>query len=189
MNLTGKNIAILIAPRGTEDPEFTKPKAAVTEAGATVTVISLEPNEAKTVNHDLEPASSYPVDKTIDQVSASAFDGLVIPGGCVGADKLRGSKAVVQFVHDFFAQGKPVGAICHAPWALVEAGVVKGRKLTSFPTLRTDIGNAGGAWVDQEVVVDQGLITSRNPKDLPAFCAKLVEEFAEGRHAGQTKSA
>jgi protease I len=178
MTLNGRKIAILIAPRGTEDSEFTKPKAAITEAGAAVTVISLEPGEAKTVNSDLDPGSSYPIDKTIDEVSASTFDGLIIPGGCVGADKLRGSKAVAQFVHGFFAQGKPVGAICHGPWTLIEAGAVEGRTLTSFPTLRTDIGNAGGKWVDQEVVVDQGLVTSRSPKDLPAFCAKLVEQFA-----------
>lgn len=184
MTLTGKNIAILIAPRGTEDAEFTRPKAAVMDAGASVTVISLEPGEAKTVNSDLDPGSSYSVDKTIDEVSASTFDGLIIPGGCVGADKLRGSKAVVQFVHSFFTHGKPVGAICHGPWILVEAGAVKGRTLTSFPTLQTDIGNAGGTWVDQEVVVDHGLVSSRTPKDLSAFCAKLVEEFAEGKHVG-----
>jgi protease I len=180
MTLNGKKIAILIAPRGTEDPEFTKPKAAVTEAGAAVTVISLRAGEANTVNSDLDPASSYPVDKTIDEVSASAFDGLIIPGGCVGADTLRGSQNVVQFIHDFFAQGKPVGAICHAPWTLIEAGVVKGRTLTSYPTLQTDIGNAGGVWVDHEVVVDRGLVTSRNPRDLPAFCARLVAEFCRG---------
>jgi protease I len=189
MTLNGKKIAILLAPRGTEESEFTKPKAAVTEAGAAVTVISLEPGEARTVNSDLDPGSSYTIDKTIDEVSANTFDGLIIPGGCVGADKLRGSKAVVQFVHAFFAQGKPVGAICHGPWTLVEAGAVKDRTLTSFPTLKTDIGNAGGKWVDQEVVVDQGLVTSRSPKDLPAFCAKLVEAFAEGQHAGRAKSA
>jgi deglycase len=175
----------LLAPRGTEDSEFTKPKAVITEAGAAVTVVSLEPGEAKTVNSDLDPGSSYPIDKTIDEVSVSDFDGLIIPGGCVGADKLRGSKAVVQFVHGFFAQGKPVGAICHGPWTLVEAGAVNGRTLTSFPTIQTDIGNAGGKWIDQEVVVDRGLITSRSPKDLSAFCAKLVEEFADERHAGQ----
>jgi protease I len=189
MSLTGKRIAILIAPRGTEEPEFTRPKAAVTEAGASVTVLSLEVGEAQTVNSDLDPGGSYSIDNTVELVSASMFDGLIIPGGCVGADKLRGSQAVVQFVHDFFAQGKPVAAICHAPWTLVEAGVVQGRTLTSFPTLKTDISNAGGTWIDKEVVVDQGLVTSRNPKDLPAFCTKVLEEFAAGPHAEQARSA
>lgn len=123
--------------------------------------------QAKTVNHDLDPGSTYKIDKAIGDVSASDFDGLVIPGGCVGADKLRGDENVVAFICDFFDQKKPVGAICHGPWTLVEANGLKGRTLTSFPTLRTDIENAGGAWVDQEVLVDQGLVTSRNPRDCP----------------------
>ena len=189
MKLDGKNIAILIAPRGTEESEFAKPKAAVEEAGGTVTVVSLGTDDAQSVNHDLDPGATFAVDKAIGDVSASDFDALIIPGGSVGADKLRGSKEVVAFVHDFFAAGKPVAAICHAPWTLVEADVVKGRTLTSFPTLQTDIRNAGGTWVDQEVVVDKGLVTSRNPDDLPAFCAKLIEEFCEGRHAEQAASA
>ncbi len=189
MKLDGKTIAILIAPRGTEDPEFKQPKQAVEEAGGSVVVVSLESGEAETVNNDLDAGSTYRVDKTIDQVSASDFDALVIPGGCVGADKLRGSDQVVSFVHDFFAQKKPVGAICHAPWTLVEADVVRGRTLTSFPTLQTDVENAGGTWVDRAVVVDQGLVTSRNPDDLPAFCDKIVEEFCEGAHAEQAASA
>ena len=179
MKLDGKKIAILIAQRGTEDPEFTQPRAAMEQAGATVTIISLEPGEAKTVNHDLDPGSAYKIDKAIADVSAADFDGLIVPGGCVGADKLRGSEKVVAFVRDFFSQNKPVGAICHAPWTLIEANVVKGRTLTSYPTLQTDIRNAGGTWVDKEVCVDRGLVTSRNPKDLPAFCNKLLEAFAE----------
>ncbi|PZU07418.1 type 1 glutamine amidotransferase domain-containing protein [Sphingomonas sp.] len=182
MSLEGKSIAILIAPRGTEEPEFVQPKEAVEQAGASVTVISLESGQAKTNNHDLDPGGEYAVDKTFDDVSADDFDGVIIPGGCVGADKLRAADDAVAFVKAFFDQKKPVGVICHGPWLLVEADVVEGRTLTSFPSVRTDIENAGGNWVDQEVVVDEGLVTSRKPDDLPAFCAKLVEEFAEGRH-------
>ena len=179
MKLDGKKIAILIAPRGTEDPEFAKPKAAVEAAGGAVTVVSLQAGDAQTVNNDLDPASTYPVDKTVGEVSADQFNGLILPGGCVGADKLRSSDAVVTFVKAFFDAGKPVAVICHAPWTLIEAGVVKGRTLTSYPTLQTDIENAGGTWVDREVVVDGKLITSRNPKDLPAFCDAIVEQFAD----------
>jgi protease I len=189
MKLDGKKIAILIAPRGTEEPEFAQPKSAVEQAGGTVTVISLEAGEAQTVNNDLDPGTTFPIDAAISDVSASDFDGLVIPGGCVGADKLRSSDAVIAFVRAFFTAGKPVAAICHAPWTLIEADQVRGRTLTSYPTLETDIRNAGGHWVDQDVVVDQGLVTSRTPDDLPAFCAKLVEEFCEGRHAAQAENA
>ena len=189
MTLEGKRIAILIAPKGTEEPEFTKPKEAIEKAGAQVTVISIESGQAHAVNNDLDPGGAYAVDRTFSEVSADEFDGLVVPGGCVGADKLRGDKDAIAFVRAFFEQAKPVGAICHAPWTLVEAGVVNGRTLTSYPTLQTDIENAGGSWVDQEVVVDKGLVTSRNPDDLPAFCAKLIEEFAERKHAEPARSA
>ncbi len=181
MSLENKTIAILIAPRGTEEPEFVQPKQAVEDAGGHVVVIGLETGEAKTNNHDLDPGGSYTVDKAIEDVSIEDFDGLIVPGGCVGADKLRAEDAVVEFVGDFIDAGKPVAVICHGPWLLVEADVVDGRTLTSFASIRTDIENAGGDWVDEEVVVDDGLITSRSPDDLPAFCAKIVEEFAAGR--------
>ncbi len=189
MQLDGKSIAILIAPRGTEEPEFSKPKEAIEKAGGKVTVVSFESGTAQTVNNDLDAGDSYSIDKKVSEVSADQFDGLVIPGGSVGADKLRADSDVVAFVRAFFEQSKPVGAICHAPWTLVEAGVLKGRTLTSYPSIKTDIENAGGTWVDMEVMVDQGLITSRTPDDLPAFCAKIVEEFAEGKHAAQSRSA
>ena len=189
MSLENRSIAILIAPRGTEEPEFSQPREALLAAGAEVTVIGLEAGEAETCNNDLDPGESYGVDEVIDDVSAEDFDALVIPGGCVGADKLRASEDVVQFVRDFFVQGKPVGVICHAPWLLVEADVLEQRTLTSFASIRTDLENAGATWVDEEVVVDKGLVSSRSPKDLPAFCAKIVEEFAEGRHPEQARSA
>lgn len=188
MILSGSKIAILIAPRGTEEPEFVKPRDAVAQAGAEVVVIGLKPGLARTVNNDLDEGGGYEVQKTVADVSADDFDGLVIPGGCVGADKLRGDKAAVRFIRNFFEQGKPVGVICHGPWTLVEADVLDGRKVTSYHTLRTDIENAGADWVDEEVVVDAGLVTSRTPDDLPAFCAKIVEEFAEGRHKQQSRS-
>ena len=183
MSLSGRNIAILIAPRGTEYPEFANPRAAVQDAGGTVTVIGTEKGRAQTNNHDLDPGPFYTIDKTIGDVSADAFDGLIIPGGCVGADKLRSNAQVVDFVRGFFDHAKPVAAICHAPWVLIEADAVKGRKLTSFKSIRTDIENAGGEWLDAEVVVDRGLVTSRTPKDLPGFCSTLIETFARSQAA------
>jgi protease I len=187
--LQGKKIAILLAPVGTEQVEFEESKKAVESEGATLDVVGLQTGDAQTMNSDVNPGDTFTVEKTFSEVVADEYDGLIVPGGTVGADKLRGSNEAVSFVHSFFDQAKPVGVICHGPWMLVEADVVKGRTLTSYPTLRTDIRNAGGNWVDEEVVVDQGLVTSRNPDDVPAFCAKIVEEFAEGKHEDQRRSA
>jgi len=187
--LRGKKIAILLAPVGTEQVEFTEPKKAAEDAGATVDVVGIQTGDAQTMNSDVNPGETFTVEKTFAEVSADDYDGLIVPGGTVGSDNLRADKDAVNFIHSFFEQAKPVGVICHGPWTLIEAGVVSGRTLTSYPTLQTDILNAGGNWVDEEVVTDQGLVTSRNPDDLPAFCAKVVEEIAEGKHAEQRRSA
>ncbi|MGN9779490.1 type 1 glutamine amidotransferase domain-containing protein [Micromonospora sp. H33] len=185
--LTGKRVAILAAD-GVEDVEYTQSRAAAEQAGAEIHLVSLKPGEIQSMNHDVNPANRYPVDRTVDKADASDYDGLVLPGGTVNPDRLRMNSDAMAFVTAFFQQEKPVAAICHGPWSLVESGMVKGRTVTSYPSLRTDIRNAGGNWVDQPVQVDNGLVTSRKPGDLPAFCEKLVEEFAEGRHAGQLAS-
>ena len=182
--LDGKNIAILVANEGIEQVELTEPRRALEEAGATVELIAPEAGEAQAFNH-LDKADTFPVDRTVADADADDYDGLMLPGGVANPDSLRTEDDAVAFVRSFFESGKPVAAICHAPWTLVEAGVVGGRRLTSWPSIQTDIRNAGGEWVDEEVVVDSGLVTSRKPDDLPAFTAKMVEEFCEGVHSGQ----
>ena len=184
--LKGKKVAIIAADM-VERVELVEPRKALEGAGAETHLISLKPGEIQAFDH-FDPAEKIKVDKAIEEVDASEYDALMIPGGVGNPDQLRGDENVVSFVRDFFEAGKPVAAICHAPWVLVEAGVVRDRKLTSWPTLQTDIRNAGGNWVDQEVVVDEGLVTSRKPDDIPAFNEKMVEEFCEGRHEGQEAS-
>jgi protease I len=179
--LKGKRIAI-IATDGVEQVELEQPREAVEEAGASTELLSPQSGEIQAMNSDIEPADKFSVDKALSDVSADDYDALILPGGTVNADRLRMDDDVLSFVKDFFKSGKPAGVICHGPWTLVEADLVRDRTLTSYPSLRTDIRNAGGHVVDEEVVVDQGLVSSRNPDDLPAFCAKIVEEFAEGKH-------
>jgi protease I len=182
--LDGRRVAIL-ATDGVEEVELTEPRDAVTEAGATAEIVSLDDGEIQAMNGDIEPAGKYRVDRRAADVSAADYDAVIMPGGTVNADRLRMDADVVRFVQDVFAAGKPVGAICHAPWTLIEAGVVRDRTLTSFPSLQTDLRNAGANWVDEDVHVDQGLVTSRKPDDIPAFNKKLIEELAEGKHEQQ----
>ena len=184
--LQGKRVAFL-ATDMVEQVELTEPWKAVREVGATPELISLAEGEIQGFNH-YDKADTFKVDRTVEEARADDYDALVIPGGVGNPDTMRADENAVQLVRDFFEQGKPVGVICHGPWMLVEAGVVRGRKVTSWPSLQTDIRNAGGDWVDQEVVVDEGLVTSRRPDDLPAFNAKIVGEFAEGRHEHQAAS-
>src|SRR4051812_16525664 len=185
--LQGKRIAFLVAPEGTEQVELTEPWKAVAGEGASPELISTEDGEVQAFKH-LDKADTFKVDRTVGDASASDYDGLVLPGGVANPDFLRMDEKAVSFVRGFFEEAKPVGVICHGPWTLVEADVLRGRTITSWPSLKTDIKNAGGNWVDKEVVVDEGLVSSRNPDDLPAFCAKIVEEFCEGEHEGQRQS-
>jgi len=185
--LQGKRVAFLAA-EGVEQVELTDPWKAVSDAGGTAELISLEAGHVQAFNH-LDKADTFPVDATVADASADDYDGLVLPGGVANPDFLRMNDDAVAFVRAFFEQAKPVAVICHGPWTLVEADVVRGRTLTSWPSVRTDLRNAGATWVDEEVHVDQGLVSSRRPDDLPAFCAKLVEELAEGKHEAQARSA
>ena len=175
--LQGQKVAILAAD-GVQKVELEQPRAALKEAGAEVEVLSLKAGEIQARNHDLEPAGTIAVDRAVSDASVDEFDGLVLPGGTVNPDKLRVDESAVAFVRDFTGSGKPVAAICHGPWTLVEAGVAQGRTLTSYPSIRTDLRNAGANVVDEEVVVDGNLISSRSPSDLPAFCAAVIKQLA-----------
>lgn len=179
--LNGKRIAFLVAQEGVEEVELTKPWEAVEDAGAEHELIAPEEGEVQAFNH-LDKGGKFHVDRSLGQARAEDYDGVVLPGGVANPDELRMDERAIEFLKKVFSEGKPVGVICHGPWTLVEADLVRDRKITSWPSLRTDITNAGGEWVDEEVVVDQGLVSSRKPDDLEAFCGKIVEEFAEGRH-------
>jgi protease I len=185
--LQGKRVAFL-ATDGVEEVEYTEPRAAAERAGAQVELISIKPGSIQSMQQDINKSNMYPVDRAVTEANPDDYDGLVLPGGAVNPDRLRMNPDAVAFVLAFFAQAKPVAALCHGPWTLVEADVLGGRTVTSFPSLRTDIMNAGGIWVDAEVTVDSGLVTSRSPSDLPAFCGQMIEEISEGRHVGQMLS-
>ena len=186
--LEGKKIAFLVAQEGIEQVELTEPRAAVESAGAKTELVAPEEGRVQAFNH-LEKADTFVVDRTLEEARPEEYDALVLPGGVANPDQLRLDQRAVKFLQEVFAAGKPVGVICHGPWTLVEADLVRGRTITSWPSLKTDIRNAGGSWVDERVVVDKGLVSSRRPDDLPAFCEKIVEQFAEGRHHMATAGA
>jgi protease I len=183
--LQGKRVAFL-ATDMVEQVELTEPWKAVKNEGAELELVSLREGKIQAFDH-YDKADTFDVDRTVEEANADDYDALVIPGGVGNPDEMRTDENAVVFVRHFFKQGKPVGVICHGPWMLVEAGVVRGRRVTSWPSLQTDIRNAGGEWIDQEVVTDAGLVTSRKPDDLPAFTKKIVEEFAEGHHERQAE--
>src|SRR4051794_7055719 len=182
--LRDRRVAI-VATEGVGRVEREQPRQAVEGAGAQVELLSIPDGEIAARNNDLEDAGTFTVDRLVGDASVDDYDALLLPGGTVNPDKLRMDQRAVGFVREFFESGKPVAAICHGPWTLLEAGVLPGRRITSFPSLRTDLRNAGAHVVDEQVVVDEGLVSSRSPDDLPAFCEKIVEEFGEGRHAGR----
>lgn len=185
-SLNGKKIAILAAD-GFEQVELEKPLKALREGGAEVEIVSPSSGTILGMNHE-NKGDRFEVDRTLDDSSAQDYDGLLIPGGLINPDTLRSNEQAVRFTREFFEAGKPVAAICHGPWVLIEAGVVEGRKLTSWPAIQTDVKNAGGHWIDEEVVCDRGLVTSRNPDDIPAFIDKMIEEFCEGKHRSQARA-
>ena len=178
--LENRTVAIL-ATDGVEQVELTEPRKAVEEAGATVRLLSIKEGEIQGMNHD-KPGDKLKVDGLVADASVEEYDALILPGGVQNPDTLRMDEKAVAFVRDFARSGKPIGVICHGPWVMIEADVVRGRRMTSWPSVRTDLRNAGAEVVDEEVVTDKGLVSSRKPDDLPAFCRKIVEEFAEGRH-------
>jgi deglycase len=178
--LEGKKVAILVAD-GFEQVEMTKPRQALEDAGAETRIVSVKSGQIQGMNH-ADKADKFDVDMTLEEARPQDFDALMIPGGLMNPDTLRSTPEALEFTRHFFNEGKPVAAICHGPWVLIDAGVIRGRKLTSWPAIKTDVRNAGGNWVDQEVVVDNGLVTSRKPDDIPAFNRKMIEEFCEGRH-------
>lgn len=181
--LEGKKVAILVAD-GFEQVEMTEPRRALEDAGAQTQLVSPAQGKVKGWQHT-EWGDQFPVDVPLAQAEAGNYDALLLPGGVMNPDHLRRNQQALQFVKAFFDAGKPVAAICHGPWTLIDAGVVRGRKMTSYETIQTDLKNAGAQWVDQEVVTDRGLVTSRQPDDIPAFNQKMIEEFAEGRHRQQ----
>lgn len=183
--LDGKKVAVL-ATDGFEQSELVEPIKAIEEAGGKVEIVSINPDKIRAWNKD-HWSEEYQVDRTVKDARPEDYDALLLPGGVINPDKLRQNEQAVEFVKGFFSENKqkPVAAICHGPWTLINAGVVKGRKLTSYGSLKIDLQNAGAEWVDEEVVVDEGLVTSRNPNDLPAFTQRMVEEFCEGRHQTQ----
>jgi protease I len=186
--LQGKKIAFLTANEGVEQVELTEPLRAVREAGAEAELLAPEAGKVQAFNH-LDEGDTFDADRAVGDAAAGEFDGLVLPGGVANPDQLRTKPEALEFVRGFFQAGKPVGVICHGPWTLIDAGVVEGRTLTSWPSLETDLRNAGANWVDEEVHVDQGLVSSRKPDDLETFNAKIVEEFAEGVHEGQREKS
>ena len=184
--LSGKRVAILAAD-GFEQVEMTKPRGALEDAGAQVQIVSVKSGQIQGMHH-ADKGERFDVDLTLDEARPNEFDALMIPGGLMNPDTLRSTPEALDFTRHFFEEGKPVAAICHAPWVLIDAGVIRGRRITSWPAIKTDVRNAGAIWIDEEVVVDNGLVTSRKPDDIPAFNKKMVEEFCEGRHTEMAHS-